>query len=62
MTNLYLYGIEDVPEIPQDVIDARIAILNKRLRQVQDVNYKTRDLELRNKLINAINFWEHING
>ncbi len=60
-TNNWLYGTEDVPSIPQDIIDKRLDLLNDRLRKLNELNYKVRNNELRHEVIRAIQFWQEIN-
>ena len=57
----YLYGDYEILDIPQEVIDNRIEILNKRLEEVLSVPYMERDGSLVNKLCDAISFWRSIN-
>ena len=60
-TNDYLYGTDDVPTIPQDVIDARIALLRANLAKVLAEHYLTRDANRANSILKAIKHWENIN-
>ena len=53
-TNEELYGDAVVPKIPEFAVELRLAILTRRLKEVQDVDYRLRDLELKNKLLKAI--------
>ena len=57
----WLYGTNNVPKIPNTVIKDRVAILNERLREVNDEHYTKRDDVLKEAIIKAIKFWETIN-
>ena len=60
--NSWLYG-EDVspPDIPQEIVDARLVLLKKHLEKLLDHSYHTRDNLRVNGIIKAIDFWESIN-
>lgn len=60
-TNSYLYGVDDVPEIPKEVIDARIVILTKHKNKLQTVHREHRAYSQLNDVIKAITFWENLN-
>ena len=63
MTNEYLYGKGiEVPEIPKDVIDKRIELLNNHLEKQLDVSYQERDLKLVGQILKALRFWRNINS
>ena len=57
-SNLELYGTEDVPEIPADVIMRRIELLDDRKAELYEVNYMDRDFKTIRKVEKAIKFWE----
>jgi hypothetical protein len=57
---MYLYGTEDVPDIPQDIIDKRIAILEANLSKVLDHSFYTRDARRANVIIKTIEFWTQL--
>jgi len=59
--NLYLYGKEEVPEIPEEIIQQRINILQLNLKDILNISWEKRDDERANKIIKAIEFWENIN-
>ena len=62
MTNTYLYGTaEDIPQIPTDIINVRIKLLNKHLTTLLNEHYTVRDTVRINKVLNAIKFWSTIN-
>ena len=58
---MMLYGSENVPKIPQDVIDSRIDMLDANLTKLLEVLNETRDSERITKVLNAISFWASIN-
>ncbi len=60
--NEYLYGKHvEVTEIPQELIDERVALLRTHLAKLLDHSYHTRDGVRCNKVIKAISFWEKLN-
>ena len=61
VTNMWLYGTEDVPSIPEDVVAERLELLQHQLFLLNNEDYNLRDLEKRNAVIKAISFWENIN-
>jgi hypothetical protein len=61
LTNEYLYATSDVPQIPQEVIDERIRLLNENLERLLEVHWLRRDSARVNAVLKAINFWETIN-
>ena len=58
----YLYGTEEVPMIPEEIIEKRISILNKNLEKLLKVSYMEREQERVNKILKAINFWKELNS
>ena len=60
-TNNYLYGIEDIPEVPEYVIMRRVEILRDNLQVILDESFQTRDGNRANAIIKAISFWSNIN-
>ena len=58
----YLYGVDvEVPEIPQEIIMRRVELLRDNLEELLDHSWHTRDANRCNKILKAIDFWEHIN-
>jgi len=57
---MYLYGTEDVPKIPQDVIDGRLDLLNINLRILLTDSYLVRDRVRVNKILKAMTFWKRL--
>ena len=55
--NSYLYGTEDVPEIPKCVIEQRLYLIEKNLTLVLDQPMNERDTEKQNYLLKAREFW-----
>jgi len=60
-SNLYLYGTDDVPEIPAETVMRRIELLKDNLTEVMSKHYLDRDNEKKGKILRAIKFWETIN-
>jgi hypothetical protein len=60
--NSYLYGEGvKVPEIPKEVIEERIRLLNENLATLLAVEWHKRDGARCNAIYKAINFWRNIN-
>lgn len=59
--NELLYGTDNVPVIPQSVIDARLKLLDANLTILLAEDYKTRDLSRIGKVYKALQFWRDIN-
>ena len=58
----YLYGTDvEVPQIPQNIVETRIALLEDNLASILDVNYLIRDLDRERAVIKAISHWRNIN-
>lgn len=61
MTNMELYGTDNVPPVPKEVAEARIDLLQSRLRVLlkdswngEQVSYDIR------KVLQAIDFWQQM--
>lgn len=61
VSNLELYGTEDVPEVPQDIVCRRLELLEDRLSDLLEVHYTLRDLEAVSMVRKAILHWQQIN-
>ena len=59
-SNLYLYGVQEVPYIQKEVIIKRLELLQSNLKQINDVDYKHRDFVRRDAIIKAIKFWQQM--
>lgn len=57
-SNSYLYDTEDVPEIPKEVVDKRLKLLNTHLDKLLEVHYVNRNGKKVGDVMNAISFWE----
>ena len=61
----YLYGEDvEVPEIPSEIVMRRVELLKDHLAEKLEHSYHTRTSEDSiqiNKILKAIDFWEHIN-
>ncbi len=60
ITNLELYGREDVPPIPEHVANFRIALLKENLKKLTSVHWTAQDNSVINNIIKAIGFWERL--
>lgn len=58
LSNEYLYGTEDIPEIPAHIIMLRIQILEDHLHELYEVHYMDRDVKRIRAVEKAIKFWE----
>lgn len=59
-SNEYLYGTDDVPEIPAHVIMRRVELLDEQLSELLETPYKERDIKRVRAVEEAIKFWEEI--
>jgi len=59
--NKLLYGVEDVPNVPQGIIDKRVKMLNDNLTALLAVPNDIRDSERIYKIVGAMKFWTDIN-
>jgi len=57
----YIYGTNEVPEIPKEVIDARLVLLQEHLQKLLNIHYSKRDTARIARVFKAIKFWETIN-
>ena len=60
-SNMYLYGVDEVPEIPQTVVVQRLVLLQGELKKLLDVHWLKRDATRCNAVLKAISFWQQIN-
>jgi len=58
-SNTYLYGTEDVPPIPKEVIDARIALLTTHMGKLLEEPYAIGTTRVK-AVSDAIDFWEKL--
>ena len=60
--NSWLYGEGiDPPDIPQEIVEARLKLLGLHLEELLDHSYHTRDNVRVSGVLKAIGFWESIN-
>ena len=60
----YLYDVDVLPselQIPKEVIDGRIKLLNEHLTKLLEIEYTQREFTRVNAIQRAIKFWEDIN-
>lgn len=65
VTHEYLYGgdnIDEVPDIPQDIIMRRVEMLKEHMAELLAVDYKNRDFKRVDDISSAIDFWNKINS
>jgi hypothetical protein len=60
-TTSYLYGDNKPMNIPDEVIQNRIALLDKELSAELARHYSVRNVKRTNDLVKAKLFWENIN-
>lgn len=58
--NQYLYGTDEVPEIPKCILERRLELIELNLTKVLDVPMSERDNEKMNYLIKAREFWQEM--
>ena len=61
LKNSYLYGDNEVPEIPQEVIDERLRLLDNTLTELLEPHYEVRDDRRIRDVQRATSFWNDIN-
>ena len=57
ITNLELYGTDDVPRVPHSVTNPRISLLKERLAELLAVHYMEQDNNTIRKVEEGIVFW-----
>jgi len=62
LNNMYLYNTQLIPEIPQDVIDGRLRLLDEHLSILLDVEMMKRDDKRVAAVLKAVSFWGSINS
>ncbi len=60
ITNLELYGREDVPRVPEHVCNFRLQLLEENLKRLTSVHYMEQDNDLINNVIKAQTFWRKL--
>jgi len=60
-TNDYLYGTDDVPDFPEDILMRRMELLKEHLEELMDIDWNQRDGTRCNAVIKALRFHEDIN-
>jgi len=58
ITNMELYGREDIPKVPEHVCNFRLRLLKERLKALVSIHYMEWDNDTINKVQKAITFWE----
>ena len=62
LTNLELYGTENVPPVPKKVADDRIALLQRHLKGGMDKQPLEQKSYTQFKIIEAIRFWRKLSN
>ena len=60
ITNLELYGTEDVPKVDEKTCNRRIELLNERLKEESSKHYMIQNNNLLNTLTKAIKHWRQL--
>ena len=60
ISNLDLYGREDVPKVPKHVCDFRLQLLEERLKELMAVHWMEQDINLINQVQKAQTFWRKL--
>jgi len=60
LTNLELYGTEDVPSVPAEICNERLRLLEIHMRTLLDVHYMKQDNQTMNSIIKAQKFWTQL--
>ena len=60
LDNEYLYGVEDVPSIPADIIMRRLELLKDNLEELLEHSYYIRDNDRVRAVLKAIKYWSSI--
>jgi hypothetical protein len=60
LDNEYLYGVEDVPSIPNDIIMRRLELLKDNLEELLEHSYHNRDDDRVRAVLKAIRYWENV--
>ena len=60
LTNMDLYGTDDVPLVPAEVCDPRIKLLQERLKKLMEVHWMERDNHLVDQVVAGITFWKRL--
>ena len=60
LSNLELYGTEDVPVIPKEVCDERLKLLRNRLEELMSSHYMNRDNNAINNVLKVQEHWKRL--
>ena len=60
ISNLKLYGTNDVPRVPKFVANTRLRLLNERLGNLMKVGFMQRDNHTINKILEAQKHWTRL--
>jgi hypothetical protein len=62
LSNMDLYGTDDVPPISKEDANKRIALLEKRLAFLTSLPLKVQSSYTETKVIEAIRFWKRLSN
>ena len=60
LSNLELYGTEDVPLVPKETCDRRLELLKIHMRKLLSVHYMNQDNQTMNEVDHAIKHWTQL--
>ena len=60
LSNLELYGTNDVPRVPKKTCNIRLALLKKHMRELLSVHFMEQDNNTMNEVTKAIKHWEQL--
>ncbi len=60
LSNLELYGREDIPKVPETVCNFRILLLKENLAKLTSVHFMEQDNNSINVVKKAIEHWEQL--
>ena len=60
ISNMELYGTEDIPLVPKEVCNGRLDLLLIHLKKLMSVHYMDQDTYTINKILEAQNFWKKL--
>jgi len=62
ITNLELYGTDNVPPVPKEVADKRIEMLKANLATDVRKHYSEQDNHIQSEILKAIRFWQRLSN
>ena len=62
LTNLELYGRDDVPPVPKNIADERIEMLRENLKIQLEMPLKKQSSYLQTRILEGIKFWQKLSN